>query len=97
MLQYQIYTKTWATTLGMKCYMSTDMQANTQHIPTGLVKTDMKQTISHPFTPLQWGKWATYHLLALLRRYISGEKEEEEKKKETGHKQQYYSNNYRYF
>lgn len=60
MLQYQIHN-IMGTVKGMECSMSTDMQANTRHHPSGLVQTGVKQTLPTPSKPLPWGKWETYH------------------------------------
>lgn len=56
------------------------MQAGTQQNQLALSESTDKTHTPTPSTPFPWANGGTYHLLALLRRYISGEKRRRKRK-----------------
>lgn len=69
----------WTNTSRMECSTGANMQANTQQSQLASWGSTDETHTPTPSTPSPWGDGGTYHLLALLRRYISGEKRRKRK------------------
>lgn len=69
----------WTNTSHMVCSTGANMQANTEQSQLALLGSTEETHTPTPSTPSPWGDGGTYHLLALLRRYISGEKRRKRK------------------
>lgn len=69
----------WTSTSHMECSTGANMQADTQQ--SQLASSGSTDEKHPPFPPhlLHGANGGTYHLLALLRRYISGEKRRKRK------------------
>ena len=69
----------WTNTSHMECSTGANMQANTEQSQLASSGSTEETHTPTPSTPSPWGDGGTYHLLALLRRYISGEKRRKRK------------------
>lgn len=70
----------WTDTSHMECSTRANMQANTQQNQLACQDLQMRHTLPFPPHLFHGENGGTYHLLALLRRYISGEKRRRKRK-----------------